>query len=231
MKKNGMRKLLVLLMALVFAFSLSGCGETATLLSLYEDMNELGIYELNDNIRLDISMSEEALDTMDDEAKDILEKILPLLEDFSVKGVIDTEKMILDLEMVYQADGGEKPFADLMLNVPDREFFIDLTGALDWMRTWQKDFVAEMESDLDGKKWLRFELDEEWARMAESMTSDYLPLNGQGTYSAVLNTLASEYLAGLEDTVFDEFDSGLAKKINGGVEFRITYEQTAAYIE
>ncbi|MDR1604388.1 MAG: DUF4352 domain-containing protein [Gracilibacteraceae bacterium] len=225
MKKIGKRRLLILLiMALALGMGLSGCGETGTMISLNQEFSEMEIYELNEEISLDIRLSDELLMDLSEEERLVTDKVLALVRDFSVRGKVDTRQMICDLSAEYRVDGAVQPFLAAKFDTPGQAFYVDLNGLLDWLRDWKEEFTAAVEEDLGGRQWLRFTLDEDIVDFfAEA--SEYNAIHG------VTYELAANYLLGLENEVFDDFDSGLTKQISGGVELRLTYEQTAPYIQ
>ncbi|MDR0435112.1 MAG: hypothetical protein LBH21_08710 [Gracilibacteraceae bacterium] len=211
MKKGKFGKiLLTLTVALLLALSAAGCGtESAkTMLALNQELTALTVTEAAGTMTIDFNLSDELASVMPPEVNQLLD----FFKEMSYTSKGDSVNLTADASIL--ANGSE--FFRMIMDGPSNAYYIDATGMIDLVSQIDSETGEMMAEDLQGNQWLKFDFDFSSLNYAESL---------------VAYELLAEYMLGLENEVFQNFDSGLVKNVSGGFEFRVTYEQLGPYIQ
>ncbi|MDR1321571.1 MAG: hypothetical protein LBK56_09135 [Gracilibacteraceae bacterium] len=216
MKLRKMGKILpALCIALLFALIAAGCGPAETpktMLELNQEYSALTVFESSGGINMDITLS----DTVNDMVGGELQPILDLFKQMTYSSKSDAVNMSADATVL---SGGNELF-HVVMDGPGEAYYMDMTGLIDAMKNIDASgapsgfdfFPEELEADLQGNQWVKINFPD------------------SSVYVAARELIA-DYMLGLDNEVFTNFDSGFVKAISGGYEFKVTYEQLGPYIQ
>ncbi|MDR1961995.1 MAG: hypothetical protein LBQ16_06905 [Gracilibacteraceae bacterium] len=224
MRKTSLgKKALILCITLVFALGVSGCGDAGakTMLALNKEYAALQVVEQTGEVSLEVSLSDAVYELLG-EYRPTLEQFLGMFENMSYASKSDARNMTVDFTLNNR--GGE--LMRVILDTPGSAYYIDMLGYLRQIDAIIEQIdnlgeVPKLEDDLQGNQWIQIDMGESTQNALSAFSADQV---------ALVNDVLADYLAGLEDAVFADFDSGLVKDISGGFEFKITYEQVGPYI-
>ncbi|MDR1321570.1 MAG: hypothetical protein LBK56_09130 [Gracilibacteraceae bacterium] len=218
-KPREMGKILpALCIALLLALTAAGCGTTTsakTMLELNQEYSAMTVVESSGGVKMDITLS----NTVNDRLGSEMEQLLDMFKQISYSSKSDQVNMTGDVAI--QAGGSE--LLRLVMDGPGGAYYVGIAGFIDMARNFEAatgdaesasepSLSKELAADLRGNQWIKFELPDD---------SKYL----------AGRELLADYLLGLDNEVFTDFDSGFVKAVSGGFEFKVTYEQLGAYVQ
>jgi hypothetical protein len=207
-----------LCIALLFALIAAGCGPAETpktMLELNQEYSALTVVESSGEIKMDITLS----DTVNDMIGGELQPILDIFKQMTYSSKSDAVNMSAEATVL----SGGSDLLRVVMDGPGGAYYMDMTGLIGAIKNIETsvagdsdDFTSllseELEADLQGNQWVKINFPD---------SSVYI----------AARELMADYMLGLDNEVFTNFDSGFVKAISGGYEFKVTYEQLGPYVQ